>query len=247
MSNMVNLSRAAMTANLKRLQESVANSGVPTHKYLSFNAQRGEFYVRENDGETPVPVGTRFAVNWQEITHGYVCWKDGKVFDSVSWNLLARPTLPEADELPDHGPYTQDDNKKDGWKEQITIPLKDAKTGIEYLFKTGPDSAVRSMRRFISDLKNELSLRLSPGDGDSVEVGHPVVTNAKTHFVPKGRTNKVFLPKLELQKDWIKDEGFTMNSVKSTGDGVFTLALIEGQKAKSDKIANNVTDAVIDE
>lgn len=249
MSNMVNLSRAALLQNVKRLQEAVANSGVPTHKYLSFHAQRGEFYVKDNDNEVSVPVGTRFAVNWQEITHGFVCWKGGKVFDSVSWNLLARPSLPDVDALPDHGPYETDaNNRQDGWKEQVSIPLKDLKTGIEYIFKTGPDSSVRATRRFLGELTNELALRLPPdgADADAVKIGLPVLVNGKSHFVPKGRTNKVFVPKFDLEKEWIKDEAFNMMSVKGAGDGVYTLALVEGQKAKSAMITDNVTDAEIE-
>lgn len=246
MNSMVNLTRASLRTNLARMRESVAASGVPTHKYLSFHAQRAEYYTKDGDNEVSIPIGTKFAVNWQNVTHGYVCWKGGKPHDYVAWPYGDK--MLDIDELPDHGPYEQDANgRKDGWREQVSIPMKDIKTGIEYIYKTGPDSSVKAANALLRDLITEIGLRLPPGDDDAAmtDIPVPVITNGKTHFVPKGRTNKVFVPKWAIEKDWLAPGSITLAPLKGPAPGVFSLAAAQG--AQSALVSDNVTDVEINE
>jgi hypothetical protein len=227
------LNRAALLQNVKALGKVIDNSGVPTHKYLTFHPQRNEFLVKSQDGsEKTVAAGTEMALNFAYMQHGYVCWKDGKPHDQVSWNMLQTPTLPPIDSLPDHGPYTVNDNQRDGWKYQITLPLKDVKTNDEYLFKTGADSSVRQVQGFIDTLHKAVVLH------DPVnEV--PIVILGKGSFTPRGRTNKVFIPKFALRDAWMKITEIEMRELR-VPNGTFMLQEIE-QRNSSPAVIDNTT------
>lgn len=207
MTSLAHLNRAAIISASAALNETLSSSGVPTYKYLDFATQRAVFRYRENEKEVEVPVGTELAVNWQGITHGWLCWKASKPFDQIHWNVFAMPTLMEMEDLPDHGPYVNDTNSREGWVRQMTIPMRNVSTGDDFLFKTGPDSAYRAANRFLAELRAELVLRADSlkSETDVLDVT-PVVTLAKTHFTPKGRTNKIFVPSFQLNPIWVKTD-----------------------------------------
>lgn len=245
MSNAVTLSKAGIMAAAKAMSQSVVNAGVPTHKYLTFHAQRSVYLVKETDKETTVDVGTRLALNWPEIMHGYICWKDGKVHDQVNFSLLETPVLPEMDTLPDHGPYSDDPQQRDGWREQITLPLKDLDAKVDYMYKTGADSSVRAVRRFIRDLQQELVLRAgSMGDDDELPLA-PFVELGKTHFIPQGRTNKVYVPKFILvEGDWTSMGEIEFTKI-NTPKGKFMRETIDGDDSESNRDNARTIDAEI--
>lgn len=211
------LSRASVLAHVNAMKTYQNNAGVPEHKYLSFNAQTGAFVARETGKpEIQISIGKTLAFNWPEISHGYVCWKDGKPVNQISFKMSETPVLPPMEDLPDHGPYVVDATRTDGWKEQTTLVFKDLQNGHEYLFKTGPASAVSAVARFIGSFRQDLMTRAEGlAEGEDLDSA-PMVMLGRTHFVPKGRTNKVYVPSFALvdNEPWKKFDELAFAEVK---------------------------------
>lgn len=70
-----------------------------------------------------------FAMN--TFAHGFVCWKDGEVVDEKMVLVASGELRPLFDELPDHGPYENDD----GWAGTASIQLRLLKTDEELLYR----------------------------------------------------------------------------------------------------------------
>ncbi|MCH8112997.1 MAG: hypothetical protein IH905_13765, partial [Proteobacteria bacterium] len=65
------------------------------------------------------------------FAHGFVCWKDGDVVDEKMVLVASGELRPLFDELPDHGPYENDD----GWVGTASIQLRLLKTDEEFLYR----------------------------------------------------------------------------------------------------------------
>lgn len=238
--SIASFSRASMLAAAKALNESVISSGVPTHKYLAFNAQHAHYYEKENDKNKELEIGKVMALNWTEILHGFICWKDRKPHDQINWNIREMPTLPDMDQLPDHGPYVDNDEQTDGWIEQITLPLKDLETGTEYLYKTGPISSVRSVRKFLRDFEVQLTQRLVASDDDDFYLV-PKVILGKSSFKPRGRNNYVSIPEIKIAEgEWLDRREVEFTSAK-TLLGSFMKETLDGgstEKTSANKVIN---------
>ena len=66
------------------------------------------------------------------FSHGFVCWKDGDVVDEKMVLVASGELRPLIDELPDHGPY---ENDNDGWVGTASIQLRLLKTDEEFLYR----------------------------------------------------------------------------------------------------------------
>ena len=244
------LSRASVMAHVNAMKTFQSAQGVPEHKYLSFGASSGQYVGRETGKpEIPVPIGTQLALNWPEISHGYVCWKDSKPVNQISFKIFEVPVLPPMEDLPDHGPYIVNDNQNDGWKEQITLPVKDLEKGHEYLFKSGPPSSVSALARFIKDFRQELANRLEAVPEDGEFIWAPMITLGRTHFVPKGRTNKVYVPSLTLvDSPWKTFDELAFADVKiKYGEYSMRDEAAEPEDDEADKTTGRNIDAEIEE
>lgn len=83
--------------------------------FMKFDGNTGDYsYGADN---TELPLGTLVAVNIQSYRRGWICWNDGEVVDEIMVPIH-EGAPPKKHELPDHGPYTEDN---DGWSEQYTI------------------------------------------------------------------------------------------------------------------------------
>ena len=238
MSQLAKLNRSSLLVATKSLGKALSNAGLPTHKFLDFATNQAIFRYKEGDKETEVTIGTKMAVNWQEVSQGYICWKDSKPYDQIHWNMLAMPDMPPMEMLPDHGPYVNDDKQRDGWQRQMTIPMFNPVTKEDFLFKTGPDSSFRAASRFMDELKKELILRIDglKTDDDELTVT-PMVELGKTFFIPRGRTNKVFVPQLKLIDEWV--DSSTIEFAKApAATGKFTRDMLE---ESSEGLSNNRT------
>lgn len=172
-----------------KLQEHAEKNKLPMHRYLSHSGKTNMFGYREGTGTVPVPTGTEFLLNIDEMGHSWVCWKEGKPVDAINMLIVSGDELPAEAELPDHGPYEKKPNQSpDGWSRQYTFPLRGVKDGIEYVYKTGSPSSYRAMGRFISALIMEGAKQ--PADATpiiSIDTGSYVAGNGAkvTHPVFK--------------------------------------------------------------
>lgn len=66
------------------------------------------------------------------FARGFVCWKDGEVVDEKMVVVAGGELRPLVGELPDHGPY---DNDQDGWAGTASIQGRFLKTDEEFLYR----------------------------------------------------------------------------------------------------------------
>lgn len=130
-----------------------AGRGAETGDYLKFNGNSGELTYGADD-ET-LPLGSYLVADLATYAQGFICWKESAVVEEILVSVLeGRP--PREVDLPDHGPFDDDD---DGWREAGSISFillehgteEDAGThadvGKPLLFKTSTGGAVRSLKK----------------------------------------------------------------------------------------------------
>ena len=113
------MSRTLMPANsLETASADLTSGGM---QYVKF--KKGEWVIgREED---TFPDNSFEAVpDLPNIQFGWVCWKDGQLIDEIWYGLGEE--LASQDMLPDHGPYTQDN---DGWGKQVRFQMNILPTG----------------------------------------------------------------------------------------------------------------------
>lgn len=162
-------------------------------QYLKFNGNSGEYTYGAEAEE--MPHGTQLAVNMNSFRRGFICWKDSDVVDEVMVRVIdGKP--PEKGELRDHGPYIQNDERKDGWAEQSAVEFRALDTGKAFTFKVSSVSAIRALGTLLKDYATEY--KAHPGELAVVELG-------ASSFIPKNKQwGKKHSPKLKIV-GWIAE------------------------------------------
>jgi len=136
-------------------------------QFLKFNGNDG-VYIYGKDKEE-LPLGTQLAVNMNDYSVGYICWKEGEMIEKIMVPVIAG-NPPPASELPDHGPYkTYDDGTKDGWSAQRTVTMRDVETGVTYEFQVSNKSGEIAMGNLLRDFAKEMARH--DGEVPVVELG----------------------------------------------------------------------------
>lgn len=159
-------------------------------QYVKF--KQGEWLIGK-DGDTFSDNKFEAVPNLPELTHGWMCWKDGSLVDE-HWAKLGTH-LPTKGELPDHGPYSQ---PNDGWSENFRFDLKILATHgvpeeINAQFTTsskGGQSAIGSMmKQWVQDCKQ-----------GSTEGGVPVVLFDSSSYQNKKYGGKTKIPIMTISR-----------------------------------------------
>ncbi|MFM7009104.1 MAG: hypothetical protein ACKO0Z_07180 [Betaproteobacteria bacterium] len=212
-------SAAELLAGLGKVVES---SKRETYKYLSYTGREGRFTVSMGAGKEPEPFetnGKRLQLNLFETTQGYVCWKDGKVVDTFESSIFE--PLPPIDSMTDHGPYVQTDEKRDGWKKQISFFLRDATSGEQYILKLSSPSATNSVGEFLGSLFEQTAMH-------DITKETPVITLKSESFKSNGFRN--YKPIFELV-DWM------VNPTEETAAPQIEAPKAEAAAATEEKVA----------
>ncbi len=219
---------------LGALKDYAKQNNVAMHSFLTFNGKMAVYNVRDSDGSSSeLKLGTKLAVNLTGITRGFVCWKDKKQIGSSMTSIWDVKNAVKKEDLPDLGPFTVNDKVREGWTEQMTIPMKDLSTGAEYLFQVSARSALTQMDHFIKKVVLAATMH-------DIAAEAPVVEMDRSSFQNKVTGDKVFYPKLAIV-DWVdlSDAAFTPPRARP----------VEGKEDDADapvsKIAHNVEDAEV--
>jgi hypothetical protein len=173
---------------LARLAKSVEASKTNTLSYMSFNGREGKFVVSNGTDEPDeFAKGQTVLVSLFDSKQGYACWKDGKPIDSVHYGLF--DTLPDESTLEDHGPYSTDPQKREGWKLTYTVILKEPTSGKQYQLQLSSPSATRAFGAFMKEV-------IEQGAMHDFYAETPVVVLNITRFESKGHKN--YKPDFEL-------------------------------------------------
>jgi hypothetical protein len=189
--NIQNVSQAELLA---RLSGTVKTSKANTLEYMSFDGRNGVYKVNNGTDEPDeYPKDSKVLLNLFESKQGYSCWKDGKPVDSVQVGLF--DTLPDETELEDHGPYSTDPQKREGWKLTYALILKDVATGKQYQLQLSSASATRAFGALLQEI-------LEQGASHDFRAETPIIRLGVTTFVSNGHKNKK--PDLEITS-WEKN------------------------------------------
>lgn len=164
--------------------------------FLKFDGNSGDYSYGSKNEE--LELGSKVVFVVDSYARGYVCWVDGKVKDEKMREAASGlPRLTER-ELPDHGPYEDDD---DGWSEQHTIDLvmmDDPYTTM--IFQANNRSKMNALGSFFKDWKN--NYKKHPGC-------LPVVEMDETEFEAKtGKGNRTVTKHAPVFTivDWVSKE-----------------------------------------
>ncbi|MGD9670191.1 MAG: hypothetical protein AB7U75_14335 [Hyphomicrobiaceae bacterium] len=166
---------------LARLQGAVDASNTVNTQFMSLDGRVGRYTV-SNGGNEPdvIPNGSKMLLNLFETKQGYACWKDNKVVDFVDVSLFDR--LPEVDSLEDHGPYSTDPSKREGWTFQYTLFMKSAEDNRQYQLKLSAESAKREFGRLLGEIMEAAALH-------DLTAQTPVISLGVQSFTAKGYKN----------------------------------------------------------
>lgn len=176
-------------ALLAGLSKSVEASVGEVYNYLSFDGREGRFKLSKGAGNEPDPFQPEgdYLLNLLDTKHEYVCWKDGKLIDSLSLTIFE--PLPPMESLTDHGPYNSDKEKREGWKKQYSLLLRDDKANKQYRLNISAISATKAFDAFLLTLLEQLPLH-------DIKAETPRVKLSVESF--KWQGNRNYKPKFEL-------------------------------------------------
>ncbi len=174
------------------LAKTVEASKTNTLSYMSFNGREGKFFVSNGTDEPDeFAKGQKVLISLFDSKQGFACWKDGKPIDSVNRGLFE--ALPKEADLEDHGPYSTDPQKREGWRQTYTVILKEPVSGRQYQLQLSSPSATRAFGAFMKEVVEQSSMH------DFYAETPEVIMNI-TRFDAKGHKN--YKPDFELT-GWI--------------------------------------------
>ena len=156
--------------------------------FLKFNGNNGDFTYGEDYAEE-LEHGSELLLNMETAMHGYICWVDGEVVDEVNVLISSGKSLPDVDDLEDHGPYAKnDDGTEDGWQEQYVFHFFHEKTEEGFTLKLSSRSGVRAAKNLVRAYGKSFGVKI----GDDGDIQVPVVEIGSTSFDVKDRkTGKI--------------------------------------------------------
>lgn len=188
----VNPQNVSQQELLARLAKSAENSKANTISYLAFNGREGKFTVGNGTDEPDDFAKDQVVfLSLFESKQGFTCWKDGKPIDSVSYGLF--DDLPDVSSLEDHGPYSTDPQKREGWTLTYNVILKEQTTGKQYQLQLSSPSATRAFGALMKEIVEQGALH-------SFFDETPLIRLGITRFESKGHKN--YKPDLEI-KGWV--------------------------------------------
>ena len=170
--------------------------------FMKFSGNTGDFsYGAENE---PLELGTQLVVNMMEMARGWVCWINGKPFETITNMIMENKPAVQEEELPDyHEKYVSAED--DGWVEQTAVPMALLDDGSELDFKTSSASGQRALQKLAKDFGSKCQLNLD----DNGELKMPVVEIGNTSFeVKKKGVGIKWAPTFKIV-DWISVEEMT--------------------------------------
>lgn len=204
---------------LAALKSYAKANNVAMHQFMRFDGKMAVYSVRDSNasGENStieIPLGTELAMNINEITRGFVFWKDKKQLGSRMANIWTEPKIAQASlpQLVDPAELKNDDKQKEGWSEQMTIPFKNLKTNEEYLFQASNRSSITQMDKFIGKLSQVGVLH-------DLDNEAPVIKINRAFFINKATGDKVYYPKFDIVS-WVALDSadFTKPRPRTQGD-----------------------------
>jgi hypothetical protein len=197
-SNLRTKTAAELLAGLGKVVETAKRE---TYKYLQYTGREGRFTLSMGAGKDPdifETAGKRFLLNLFDTTQGYICWKEGKAVDTFESSIFE--PLPPIDSMTDHGPYVSDGDKRDGWKKQFSLLLREVSTGDQFVLKLSSPSACNSVDEFLGNLFEQTAMH-------DITTETPVVTLKSEPFKSNGFRN--YKPIFELVEWKVNPEATT--------------------------------------
>lgn len=180
------------------LGQSVAELRKDLYKYLKFDGRIGRFSTKEGENDITFDLNQKLLINLMDTTHGYVCWKDGKVVDSINESIFTvLPPLESVEIERDHGPFSPDPQKREGWRKQYTINMKLLSTGNQFQLKLSNISGNNAFADFLTKAFDASTA------GRDLTSYTPVVSLGAESFKSKDG-NKNYKPKFEIV-DWAEN------------------------------------------
>jgi len=191
---------------LAGLAKTKEESKTQNHNFLQFSGREGRYVVANGtEDPDPFPNNSKLYLNLFETKKGYVCWKDGKVVDTND-NYSLFDSLPPEAELEDHGPYSTDPNKREGWKMQYSVFMKNVEDGKQYILKLSSPSATRAFGQLIQDVLEQAAMH-------DFTTQTPIITMGVEGFKSQGHKN--YKPRFEISS-W-EDNPAPAAAIAATG------------------------------
>ena len=164
------------------LVEAIQESGGSQVNYIYFSGKSGSYNVGRD--KEPMDPEQLYVAEPASLKRGFICWKGNTVAERVEWLAIQKHMAVRADDLPDHGPY----NDNEGWQESMGFGMCSLdNNNDQYEF----NSSSASGRNSIKDFFSECSRRMINN-----EPAIPVFTFDSEKFTAQGNTN--FKPKFKI-------------------------------------------------
>lgn len=185
------MSQAELLAKLTGAAGTFSNN---LDSFMNFDGKAGKFTVPSGTDEPDTyPLGSEVQVNILDAKRGASCWKKGGVIDKVERSIFEAAI--DVDSLEDHGPYSTEQNAREGWGEYALLPVRDSKTGKQYKLRLSSVSARDAFGRLINEITAQATLH-------DLRAETPVIKLGSESFKAKGQKN--YKPKFELVR-WDKN------------------------------------------
>lgn len=185
------LSKADLLARLSSVRDQNATN---LDAFMNFDGRVGRYTVPSSDGGEPdtFPTGSRVLFNLMDTKHGWSCWKGGTVVDKTEMSVF--DPLPHENDLEDHGPYSTDPQKREGWLRQVIMTLRD-ENGKQYRLRLSSTSARDAFGELLGRVLSEMTMH-------DLETETPLISLGSESFKAKGQKN--YKPRFEIVK-WEKN------------------------------------------
>lgn len=172
------LSQEEILARLRSVKDSMS---VNTTNYLNFDGRAGQYLIADGSDDPDVfPKDTQVLLNLFNSQRKMVCWKDGKPVETLVFSLF--DLTPDVAELPDHGPYSTDPQKREGWQEQVALMVRNPADGKQYSLTLKSVSALKSFAKLLDTIVEEGLMR-------DFHLQTPVISMGVESFKAQGHKN----------------------------------------------------------
>lgn len=160
--------------------------------------KKGTYYAGPDEVE--VPIGTQLVANPPGAKIGCIRWEDGHPTEDRMVLISEGVAPPRRNELgdDDQSLWETDDrgDPRDPWQFTNSLPLKDPKTGEEYLFSTSSKGGIRALGKFLKAYGVEY--RQKPGRLPVIEL------QADDYAHPNKSYGRIDVPVLPLV-NWVDE------------------------------------------
>lgn len=209
--------------------------------YLKINGNTGVIEYGEDETELDAPFEAY--LNVPTIRYGWKCWKDSEVVNEIADLALNADQIPKREnELPDHGPYDDDDGWIDFYEIHLITATEKPEDEVKITYQIAAAAAKSQLKKMLRTYWKNVSQQI----GEDGLPRIPIIEVSLDSYMSKDKKRgKKYFPVFEIV-DWVDfselGAEFEMGADDENDEGNYEDEPSSKSETKSDDKDEDVTD-----